>query len=355
VAAQALLGELRRTIEDEAANPDVGFFEKLLLSLEQCQLTESGVAADCTARQLFDQGIRKRSTAISDPQNAYSALGKKHLRHPSGAVRATAAQLLSTVIGADETALTALVEVAEQETDPLVRRVTLDVLGPKIGADSRVTALILAASRHELAALRMQAANWLTTRFAEGVEGGLQRVIELIEQDPAPEVRAYTCGMSYRRSEPILIAVYRRQTENPDANPQIYESCMDALIHTWVGFPNPEKPSKEGYELTLERLRRTPRTETVPPSWPLRGIRAGKDKDWRAAAPFVNLKELRDLLAEIVVDRDAGWMTRTAAVEALADLDVEAADLAKLLRQYEGADYPHLHVANALQRLLDKR
>jgi hypothetical protein len=281
--------------------------ERLLLAIASCSLGPNGLTA-CDAHLKLHQ-------ALQHDRGDGPKLGLKHLAHSSPAVRVVAAGLLRPVFSSQPEALAAVARAAQTDRDPSVRTAMINVLGTR-AKEPPVSELLLRTADDADEVVRVESVGWLSSRWGKRAPGAVEKVIEKMLKDPSLKVRRAACGYAGRMSAvDKVLPVLERLTAKVD-DPELYSSCLHALIDLWNPRHFIDPPSHAAYALSVARLRRKPRSHDQPP-WNVIG-------DFGRApgspAPWYKRREINEVLSEIAVDDNADLAARVAAARALGEV-----------------------------------
>lgn len=354
------LGKGARTIAEEAATGTlaVSEYEKLLVALADCEVGASGIARGCDAWRAFAASRRDRRNLLRNEGAELAAVGRKHLRHESPAVRLQAARLASSVFGGDQASRDALIEAARVEKDPHVLRAMLRSVRSSIGRSDAARELLVQMAGHPDEQVRMTVLGALSAGWATGTAGTLEKVLAAVESDPSPRVRAYACRQLGDRADERALPLLERLTADVGGDEKLYEACFRGLIGMWAA-PVPQKaPSERAYRLTMERLRAKPRSEARPPWGAIANLEWAGKASLAKSAPWFDKGALVEVLADLAGDRDAHWLARAGAVKVMARVGAPRSALEALEAGYaDVAEVPgvdkHVYdvVAEQLARL----
>jgi HEAT repeat protein len=206
-----------------------------------------------------------------------------------------------------------------------------------------VLALLMRAVEHPSPGVRMEGISWLTSSFADGTEGTLAKVMDKIEHDPDEQVRRYACTRLAGRQSEQALPLLDKLTRDAEQDPKLYAACFEGLVRLWTGFPNPSKPSRRAYELTLKRLLDKPRSDNRPP-WAVMSVFRGivvapknsfHEKWLEQTKGWLSLDAIFAALADVAADPKSHWMARTGAIDTLKKLQAPQATLDRIKAAYE--------------------
>ncbi len=356
--------DLKAFLANDKAPLTRPIYEKLVLDLTSCEVTERGVHPKCAAYQNLRKA-RNRKTSLREMREMNAAVGKKLIGHEHPAVRLQAAKLLQSVFGSDKDVQKVIIDAAKKEKEPAVLAAMLRTVGSKHKTNEDIKSLLLKMADNDSEVVRREAMSWFLTSFGEGVEGTFDKVLEKVEKDPSEDVRAYLCNRLYGSSDERALEVFKKYLEAEDTPKKIYNACWNGVINSWTGFPKPRKPSKEGYELTMKILEAKPRTKERP-SWSgISTLRSAKT-EYRETDRFGNawLEAVKDwykkdrllrALKGIVTDTEANWMARTAALRVMHELGEPKATFTLMQTKYKDAKVgDDFHVKRQVDDILRK-
>ncbi len=363
-SASASAGQLtgvQAWLADDTKPLTAEVYEQFVLDLAKCQLNERGIDPRCEAYRDLKKA-RSRNTSLKDIAGLNAQVGKKLLSHESAAVRWQAAQLLKSVFGSTPAVQELVLKAAETEKEPAVLISLVRVVGSQHRENPKIKALLLKLADHDSEHVRQESMSWFLTPFGKGVEGTFDKVLEHVDSDKSMNVRRFLCGRLYGSEDERAIPVFEKYLNGKDTDPKLYEGCWQGVISAWTGFPKPENPSKQAYELTMKVLEKKPRTRTSPPWTSFRNLRAAKtdfperdkaSQTWLdKVKPWYKQDRLLKALDSIAVDKEAYWMTRTAALDVMRDLGVEQKKFEALEKKYEKAENDDVHVKRKIQEIL---
>jgi hypothetical protein len=330
------IGDIKARVEGAltdkrpALSPDE--YEKLLLALSACTLTEHGIDNKCEALKAFN-AAKSSSTSLKDFAGMNAGLGRKHLANPNSAVRVMAADMLASFFGASAESQAAVVAHAPNEKDPLVLSHLIRSIGSSSKRNPAIADLLIKSADHADERVRVAAIGWLASSFARGVNGVVEKVIEKMQKDTSLKVKQTACRNVHRLEDDRFVPVLKELTRDPDANKAFYGDCFSGLIESWNAYMGNTAPSQKAYELTLNRLWDKPRSDVRPP-WSVMSYFAKTPKN---APAWFKKEAVVKVLGDIAADPKANWMARTGAAESMFKLGGAAADLKVVKEKIEKA------------------
>lgn len=352
-------------VADEHAKLTLEIYEKLVLGLADCKLVQNAIDMRCPANDRLRR-VRGRASVARDLANLNAALGQKLIGHESATVRFQAATMLQSFFGSNPASQKLVLDALRKEKEPAVIAALLRVVGSRMKENPEVKQLLVDLSDHASEDVRKEALGWFLSQFGEGVEGGFEKVAEKVEKDPSEAVRAYLCDRLYGGSDERAIGVLKKLLAQKDLPKKVWQGCFNGVIKTWTGFPQPRKPSKDGFELTMKLLEAKPRDAENPPWAALTTLRAAKgefppnDKfgqEWlEKVKPWIKRDRLLKALQDIVTDGKASWMARTGALNVLDELGADKKVFEGLEKKYKDAKQgDDFHVYRRVADILAKR
>ncbi len=312
-------------------------YEKLLLGLSACEVDDRGIDRKCEAWKAYNDARKNRRDLIKAAGGGLSGLGKKHINHESPAVRLQSATLMGSLFGASQESQQAIVDAAKKEKVPGVLKSMIRTVSSSIAKNPAVIELVMSNADHENPKVRKEVVSALTSSWAKGTEGTLEKAMMMVEKDADEDVRRYGCSRLGARGDERALPLLEKLTTDAEKDPRLYADCMRGLIGMWSSPIVHDEPSKKAYELTIKRLKATPRTEKMPAWASLSSMMWAKNEKFQAKADWFKKDELVDVLADIVKDRQAYWMARTSAVDTMKELGAEKAKLEALKTAYADA------------------
>lgn len=329
--------------------------EALLVGLATCKVDDNGIDRECEANKAWREARKNRGALVKDWGGMMAALGQKHVKHESPAVRIQAASLMGSIFGATNESQQAIVDAAKIEKDPQVLKAMLRSVSSSIKKNDAIRQLIVEQAGHPDEKVRMEVLGALTSSWAKDTEGTLEKALELTEKDASAEVRQFGCRRLGERADERALPLLLKLTADHKTDPKLYSACVRGLIAMWSA-PVPHKdPSQKAYDATLAIFKQKPRDENLPPWTAISAVEwAAKDR-FQQAAPWYKKADLVGVLADIVADRQANWLSRTGALDAMQRLGAEPAEFEKLKKAYADAkDKPGTdkHVLDKIEKIL---
>ncbi len=357
--AADLAEDAKKTAEALAAGGDalsLEGYEKLLLALSTCEVNERGIDRKCPAWEAFDAARKKnRANLMKNLGGQLGGLGRKHIKHESAAVRIQSARLMGSIFGANNENQEAIVAAAAEEKDANVLKAMVRTVASSIGKSDKVRELVMANTAHASPDVRIEVVSALTSTWAKKAEGTLEKAMEMVEKDGDEKVRRYGCSRLGARGDEKALPLLDKLTKDAKADPKLYADCMKGLIGMWSSPVVHDDPSKKAYDLTLKRLKVTPRTDDNPPWAAFSGLMWAKLDKFKERAGWFKQAELMGVLTDVAKDKNANWMARTGAIDAMKQLGAEDKAFEALKKSYEGGKGKDKLVFDKLERVLTKK
>lgn len=328
-------------------------YEAVLLGLAGCEVGLFGIERKCSEWKDFERIRRSSQALMKSAASELAVLGRKHIKHEAPAVRIQSASLMDNLFKVkSEEAQTLITEAAKVEQNPMVLKRFVRLLSSAIAKNEAIRALIIELADHPHDKVRTEVAKALTDSWARGTEGTLERAIKLVEVDPSPAVRVYTCKYLGTRADDRAIPTLERYLKSADTPPDLYAGCLRGLISMWSSPVPHAKPSKAAYQLTLEVLAKKPQPKDI---WMVLSALeyAAKPIFRKRAKGWYKNEALVKLLKGFVLDKEFFWLGRSQAADVLAKLTGEAAQLEALKVQIQAsASGDDNHVIRKLNEII---
>jgi hypothetical protein len=319
-------------------------YERIIRNVEGCALEGYQVDPAC-------KGLHEMTAGLVDvPADKRAELGRAMIGNASPAVRIKAAELMNIQHGKGPKPehQDVIAEAASHERDPNVLRAFIKVIADKAASNPKVAQVLLAATEHADKDVRLQAVNALTSPANRGLAGAPAKLIQLAENDREPKVRSAACAYAGKLGSDELLPMYDKLTSSA-TDPDLYAACMEGLVRMFHDHPSFETANEGAYRLFLKRIAATPRTEQTPP-WNVMSTfcyfshESDLDKlaAWKKRAPWFKATEVKRVMADVIGDKSANWMARSAAVESMIGLGTSKPELDALRRSVDPKAKPVL-------------
>ena len=311
-------------------------FEALLIGLKDCEVKDNGIDRKCPAYKAYREGRKNRGTLVKDWGGMLSGMGRKHIKNTAPAVRIQAANLMGSIFGSSKESQAAIITAAKSEAHPRVLKAMLRSISSSIAKNDDVRKLMLLKADHPDKKVRMEVVGSLTSSWARGTKGTLEKAMSMVEKDAAPEVRQYACRRLGERADERALPLLKTLTAKSD-DEKLYSACVRGVIAMWSS-PVPHKaPSEAAFKHTLTLFKKTPRSKAHPPWTSISAVEWAAKKRFQEAAPWYKNDELVAVLMDVVKDRKANWLARTGAVDALKRLGATPVQFGELAKSYADA------------------
>lgn len=331
-------------------------YEQLLLGLSACELKERGIDPKCAAYKKFNEARRNRNTLLKGAGGALASLGRKHIKNESPAVRMQAAQLMGSLFGASKESQQTIIDAAKAEKNSVVLTAMLRSVSSSIGKNAALKDLLMSQAGHKEPNVRKAVVQAFTSTWARNTEGTLEKAMEMVEKDPAAEVKQQACRRLGARGDERALPLLEKLTTDAKKDPKLYSACMSGLIAMWASPIPHDKPSEKAYKLTLKRLSAKPRTENQPPWTAISSLGWAKNEKFQEKAKaFYKKDEVVNVLVDLVKDRNSNWLGRTSAVDTLKKLGADKKVLEGLQKAYADSKDkpgPDKHVLDKINKAL---
>jgi len=334
-------------------------YEKLVLAHANCKVTDQGIDSKCEAVKIMRESMN-RSQLAKGALGGNSKLGQRLINHEHPAVRIKAAGMMGSLFGTADKSQDMIVEALRKEKHPAVMKAMIRTIRNDGARNPKVGKLLLELADHDNPMIQKEAVYGLSSSWNAELEGGPEKLIDLMKEDEDAEVRQAACKYAGKLGDAKLFPVYKELLSKRDDG-KLWADCFQGLVEMWGAYPLYGTSSEDAYKLTIELLNSTPRTDEIPP-WQgmsdfgyLRGETNKKLVEWKEKATWYDEAELRKALSAVIADGDANWMARTGAAKAIAKIGASKADLEKLRKGYgDDSKGNDKHVAKALDELIAK-
>lgn len=343
--------QLAAALRDEATPISREVFESALLAVAHCEsMTDTAFDPRCTAAtELRAILSRKKAPGWRDEEVA-----GRYLRHPSAAVRQESASIVARRVfgpeaspGAGESAeARAFIAAVRSESEPRVLARMLRAADDGAHRSPALRELARLALDHAAGPVRQAAIDVVSRpKVLADVPASYARLVAMSKEDPEDAIRAHACKKLGETGEAAAVEHFREMLASPAVEPFVRGACFDGLVRTWVGTPQPERPSRSGYELTMKLVRVTPRGKDVVPASGLIALSYAapvfRSEAWQIAVKdFFVADDVRSSIEDVMLDPAVDSYTREVCVSVLGHWDAHArlAELAAKLEAMPDAD-----------------
>ncbi len=172
------------------------------------------------------------------------------------------------------------------------------------------------AATHEDAKIRKAAMNGLINSNNKAVEGIEEVAVKYLD-DADAEIRVAACkDLAHNKYASAMPKIEEILKTSDDA--KLLEGCMKGIMDQWYYSPFFKEFDAKAYQLTLDYLKKTPRSKDLP-SWSVISPLQKPAKDeWKELAKEFKAKDLVAALSDVAKDDNADKMAREYAVKAIA-------------------------------------
>lgn len=328
--AQALLDKAEFTdvallgmIADKTAVSEIEY-EALIRAIEKCDVDEKKLELiyDCPALK----ALRTFNNAKNDKVKEYvmasgvsvDDIRAKFMKSEMHKIQAWLIPQTSTFFGVNEDNTSSLLDVEKTANSPLVTKAVINTLSNEM-AKKAVGDFILSNVDNEHPNIRLAVSRAVGSSWSKKVDGIVDVALNFLNDEDL-DVRKSACsGLGKLEDEKVIVPIV--EILNDKAKQDLHYDCLKSLYDLWYDYPFHVKTSENAYKATLDYLKQTPRTETLPP-WTsvgaLRSINKSEIEAWKAKATYFKTDEYIALMSDIAVDGNANWIGRTSAVDVIA-------------------------------------
>ncbi|MBQ9817335.1 MAG: hypothetical protein IJM59_07725 [Proteobacteria bacterium] len=224
----------------------------------------------------------------------------------------------------------ALLYILQNETDPEVLTTALRSNMNNLTVSNDFYEAYKKHAASDNADIRMAAMYGIINSNNHSVEGIEDEGIKFLDDKDA-RISSGACkellSNKYTSAMPKIEEIMKSSTDEV-----MLETCAKGLMDLWYYAPFFKEFDAKAYQLTLDYLKKTPRTKNLP-GWSIISTLTKAPKDeWKELAKEFNAKDLVAALSEIVKDDVAGKLSREYSIKAIAvhgtKADLEALDKA---------------------------
>lgn len=330
--AAKLLAKVRadaaKTIE-EGRDLNEKQYESLLLGLADCTVNEKTGYVDpkCEAHKLLKTARSRRNRSVPNLNMMWADFALRHLGHESAPVRIYSAQLAGSIFAATPESQEKVLTAARAEKDSAVLLAMIRSVRNATGKNPEVAKLMVEMSRHEDERVRKAVITAMTSAWAIGGEGTMERALEMIESDTSMEVRKVGCANLGARADDAALELLFKYTEYPSPVPGLYSDCMRGLVGMWLSAVPHKRPSQRAYERTIAIYSKKPRSKDEPAWGAISGLQWANNAKFRERATWFDAEGFDKLLVDLISDRGFTWLGRNSALSIYGRQGATAADL----------------------------
>ena len=265
---------------------------------------------------ITDEAIKEISSNAKPSQDTYL---EKLLKSDSPQVRGYGISLITSLTGVSSKNLELAKELIKNETNEYVLYKATKALSNEAKNGKEIADFLIKMADSQNAKIRVAAASALGNSWSEGVEGAVQTVIKLMN-DQDKDVRKVACRYAGKLNDESVIDPLVKILNNPD-DADIHGSCIEGLVTLWYDYPFFEKYSEKAYNATIDYLKKTPRTDKVPAWTAVGSFRTTSTQssytEWKQKATYFNTDEIYNVMVDIIKDGNANGLARTSAIEVI--------------------------------------
>ena len=246
-----------------------------------------------------------------------SEIIEKGLQSPVAVVRAEVLNHMVSVLGINDENVEKVLGITKTEEDPYVLYKLTNVTGHRM-KKPEIADFIFKMSNHENPAVRTEAVRAISSKWSEGVDGSVERTIELME-DENIDVRKTAYKNAGSLADDRVIEPLVKALMDPEQS-VFHDACMTSLTQLWIDFPSHENTSEKAYEATIDYLKFTPRSELVPNFAAISQVQTSKTEgekfdEWKQKAFYYNPNDLVEPMFDILKDSNIDWIAGTTAMK----------------------------------------
>ena len=255
----------------------------------------------------------------SDAKPSLDSYLEKLLTSDAPQVRGYGISLITSLFGVSDRNMELAKNLIKDEKDPYVLYQAIRSLRNEAKESEEVASFLLKMAENENAKIRVQVAYALGNSWSKGVEGAVDTIIKLMN-DEDTDVRKAACSSAGELGDEAVIDPLVAILNN-DADADIHSSCIDGIVDLWYDFPFFEEKSEKAYNATMDYLKKTPRTEKIPNWMAVGSFKTTSNQDsfkkWKEEATYFNTDEVYNVMVDILKDGNANWLGRTAAIDVI--------------------------------------
>lgn len=236
-------------------------------------------------------------------------------------VRAFCYPQITSLFGVSEADLDNAMEAVANETDEFCLMQAAAALSNEMAKDPRVAEFEFAMSHHENYMIRNKAAIAIGNPWSIGVDGCVERIIEMMN-DENENVRKLALNGAGRLDDESVIDPIVEVLNDPERASE-HGEAIRGLAWLWYDYPSHEHTSEKAYQATLNYLKQTPRSETLP-AWNAISVFSTVNDDkigeWYTNATYFSQDEWFNVMADLIKDPEFNWLGKTPAMKSIAGL-----------------------------------
>ena len=230
-------------------------------------------------------------------------------------VRAYGISRVDSLFGVSDANLTRAKELLKTEDDTYVLHAALVSLANKMN-EPEIAEFIYRMADSDNVKLRVRAACAIGNSWSQGVDGAVDKIIEMMNDENA-DVREAACKYSGKLADEAVIDPLLEILNN-DAEVDLHGACLEGLITMWYDYPLHRNHSERAYNETMTYFKKTPRTEDDP-YWAalssLTHLAESAADEWKANSPYYDPDDIYNTMVDIIQDENASYLARTSAIK----------------------------------------
>ncbi|MCR4604536.1 MAG: HEAT repeat domain-containing protein [Eubacterium sp.] len=242
------------------------------------------------------------------------------LASDSPQVRGYGISLVSSLFGVSDSSLESAKKLMENETDKYVLWCATRALSNEMKKDPDVASFIFRMADNENPKVRVQAALAIGNSWSKGVDGTVDKIIAMMD-DEDDSVKKAAIEYSGRLADNAVVKPLEKILKD-DAKAAFHASVIKSLVSMWFDYPFHKNTNKKAYKLTMDYLKKKPRSEEQP-YWTTVGsfenIAEDKFDDWKKKAKYYSADEVYKVMVDIIKDKKANWLGRAAAIKVIKE------------------------------------
>lgn len=280
------------------------------------------------------------------------------LESPYPQVRGYAVSSIDSFFGVSDTNLDKAKELLEKEEDPYVLFCAATALSNSQAKDPAVHDFMMKLAESDNPKLRYKAAISCGTSWSRGVDGCIDAELKLM-QDENDDVKLTALSYCGGLNDDAVIEPLKEVLMDPEQS-KFHSSAMDGIADLWYDYPFMKDSNEKAYNVAIEYLSQTPRTDKVPYFscvGKYSSVAADAYDEWKKNSPWFDPDSFCDLMEEILSDGDTGYVARCSAYKVIMAHDPERfkglGDTIKALED-SGADLVLSSYEQDLETFLEK-
>ena len=308
--------ELVAKIKDPA-NPTVEEYAWLCSTFQYVEINDELELEE----NITDEALSLVGDAIYDGDGQYPDMDgvfDELIKSEAPQVRGYALSLTYSFVGVSDEGIAVCKEMIANEKDPYVIKCLVSALSNEVATDPEIANFIIEMSENENAAIRYETAAALANAWSKGVDGVVDAVIRLMNDEDEDVCDCACSGAGQLRDEAVIEPLVAILNDPEKAN--IHGSAVTGLVDMWFDYPFHEGTSEAAYNATMDYWKKKPRTEEVP-CWTSVTEISVRNKDkfdaWKQNATYFNEDDVIAVMYDILMDPDVNWLARSGALDTI--------------------------------------